>query len=411
MLRTNGERLKASLLEMGSIGGTPIGGVTRPSLTDEDKQGRDLLASWGRSAGLAVRVDDLGNMYLRLEGTDPSAAPVLIGSHNDSVPKGGKFDGTLGVLTALEAVRTLVDAGIRPSRPIEVVNFTNEEGARFEPAMMSSGVLAGRFTREYFYSRQDRDGKSLGSELERIGYKGSEENRPKAIHAYIEPHIEQGPVLEAEGLPLAVVEGILGIVWMNVTLTGQSEHAGSSPMRRRRDALVAAGRIVAGIRDLALEYQDPVAATTGRLQPLPGITNQIPGQVVMSVDMRHPTTAGLDEIEERARDLIGRIAAEERVDVDVDVFWKIAPTVFDERVLSALEESVKSLGMPYRRMTSGPGHDAKYINEIAPTGMLFVRTIGGRSHCETEDILWEDAQAAADVVLNTALKLSEVDLA
>lgn len=410
MLRTNGERLKASLLEMGRIGATPIGGVTRPSLTDEDKQGRDRLASWGRSAGLAVRVDDLGNMYLRLEGADPTAAPVLIGSHNDSVPKGGKFDGTLGVLIALEVVRSLVDAGIRPRRPVEVVNFTNEEGARFEPAMMASGILAGRFTRDYFYSRQDRDGKSLGSELDRIGYKGAEDNRPKAIHAYIEPHIEQGPVLEAEGLPLAIVEGILGIVWMNITLTGQSEHAGSSPMRRRRDALVAAGRIVAGIRDLALEYPDPIVATVGRLQPSPGIINQIPGQVVMSAETRHPTMAGLEEGSERMQQLIRRIAAEERVDVEIDVFWKIAPTVFDERVLSALEESVKSLGIPYRRMTSSPGHDAKYIAEIAPTGMLFVRTIGGRSHCETEDILWEDVQAAADAVLNAALKLTEAEL-
>ncbi|MCL4370335.1 MAG: Zn-dependent hydrolase [Chloroflexi bacterium] len=409
MLHTNGERLKASLLEMGRVGGTPAGGVTRPSLTDTDRQGRDLLASWARSSGLAVRVDDLGNQYLRLEGADPATNPVLIGSHLDTVPLGGKFDGALGVLVGLEVVRTLLDAGIRPRRPIEVVNFSNEEGARFEPAMMSSGVLAGCFTPEYFYSRQDREGKSLGAELERIGYKGSSASRPRSIHAYIEPHIEQGPVLEAEGLALALVEGILGIVWMNVTLTGQPEHAGSSPMRRRRDPLVAAGRIVAGVRDVALEYPDPVVSTVGRLQPFPGVINQISGRVVMSVEMRHPTEPGLSEIAERMERLIRRIAAEERVDAEIEVFWRIAPTVFDQRIVAALEESLRSLGLPYRRMTSGPGHDAKYISEIAPAGMLFVRTVGGRSHCETEGIEWEDAHAAADVVLNAVLRLSEVD--
>ena len=404
MLRTNGERLKSSLLEMATIGATPAGGVSRTSLSDEDKRGRDLLTSWARAAGLAVRVDDLGNIYLRLEGQDSSAAPVLIGSHNDSVPKGGKFDGTLGVLTGLEVVRTLVDAGIRPHRAIEVVDFTNEEGVRFEPAMMASGAWPAVSPPSTSTRGQDRDGRPSAT-----SWSGSatrvcrQPPRPSRLYR---AHIEQGPVLETEGLPLAIVEGILGIVWMNVTLTGQSEHAGSSPMRRRRDALVAAGRIVAGIRDLALEYPDPIVATVGRLQPFPGVINQIPGQVVMSAETRHPTMAGLEECAEKMQQLIRRIATEEKVEAEIDVFWKIAPTVFDASVLAALEESVKSLGTPYRRMTSSPGHDAKYIAEIAPAGMLFVRTIGGRSHCETEDILWEDAHAAADVVLNAVLKLS-----
>lgn len=282
---------------MRRVGGTPAGGVNRPSLSDPDRQARDLLVSWSRSSGLTVRVDDLGNQYLRLEGVHSNADPVLIGSHLDSVPYGGKFDGALDVLIGLEVLRTLLDAGMQPRRSLEVVNFTNEEGTRFEPAIMASGALVGRFTPEYFYSRQDRDGNSLGAELERIGYKGATANRPRAIHAYIEPHIEQGPALEAEGLPLALVEGILGMVWMNITLTGPPEHAGASPMRRRRDPLVAAGRIVAGVRDVALEYSDPVAATVGRLQPSPGIRNLIPGRVVMSVDMRHPTELGLGEME------------------------------------------------------------------------------------------------------------------
>jgi beta-ureidopropionase / N-carbamoyl-L-amino-acid hydrolase len=407
MLRTNGDRLKSSLLDMAKIGATPGGGVTRTALSDADREGRDLFVSWLKEADLAVRVDDLGNIYGRLEGTDPDAPPVLMGSHLDSVPSGGRFDGVLGVLTPLEIVRTMRDLGIRPRRSVEVVDWTNEEGARFEPAMMCSGVIAGRFTPEYVYGRTDRDGHVFGEELERIGYKGDIANRPKAIHAYFEVHIEQGPVLEAEALPIGVVTGILGLKWMNITLSGVQQHAGPSPMRSRRDAMVTAGRIIAGLRDLALEYPDPAVATVGRIKATPGIINQIPAQVVLSGDVRHWTAEGHEEMGVRAAAMIKRIAAEEKVAADVDVYWTAAPIEFPAKMVDLVESKVRELGVPYRRIVSGAGHDAQYMHEIAPTGMIFVRTIGGKSHCETEDILWEDAQSAADVLLHAVMEVAE----
>lgn len=406
MQHSNIDRLKASLLDMAKIGATPGGGVTRTALSDADREGRNLFVAWLKAADLAVRVDDLGNIYGRLEGSDPRAAPILMGSHLDSVPGGGRFDGVFGVMTALEVARSLRDLGIKPRRSVEVVDWTNEEGARFEPAMMCSGVIAGRFTPEYVYSRTDHDGKVFGEELARIGYKGGFANRPKQIHAYFEPHIEQGPVLEAEGLPIGVVTGILGLKWMNITLHGVQQHAGPSPMRARRDAMVTAGRIIAGLRDLALEYPDPAVATVGRIKATPGIINQIPGEVVLSADMRHWTHEGHEEMGAKAVALIKRIAAEEKVDADVDVYWTCPPIIFPAQMVDLIESKVKDLGVPYRRIVSGAGHDAQYIHEIAPTGMIFVRTIGGRSHCETEDIVWEDARAAADVLLNAVLDLA-----
>ncbi len=406
MLRANGGRLKASLLEMGKIGGTAAGGVTRLTLSDADKQARDLFAAWARDAGLSVRVDDLGNQYARLEGSEPSAPPVLLGSHLDTVPAGGKFDGAFGVLTALEVARTLRDAGVRTRRSIEVVNFTNEEGARFEPAMIASGTLAGQFAPDYIYDRRDREGRSFGEELDRIGYRGSAANRPEEIHAYIETHIEQGPVLEAEGLPLAAVEGVLGLEWVNVTFKGLSQHAGPSPMRSRRDAMVAAARAVVALRDLALEYPDPAVVTVGRFQPIPGVINQIPGEVIVGIDMRLPSAQVLDEVGERARGLIQRIATEEKVDALVETIRKVPPTIFDRGLVELIEAEIVAEGLPRKRMTSGAGHDAVYINEIAPTAMLFVRTVGGKSHCETEAINWEDAQQAADVLLRVVMRLA-----
>ena len=406
MLQTNVDRLKASLLDMAKFGATPGGGVTRTALSDADREGRDQIVAWLKAADLAVRVDDLGNIYGRLEGSDASLAPILMGSHADSVPGGGRFDGIFGVMAALEVARTIRDLGLKPKRSIEVVDWTNEEGARFEPAMACSGAIAGRFTPEYIYSRVDRDGKVFGEELVRIGYKGDVANRVKQIHAYFEPHIEQGPVLEAEGLPLGVVTGILGLKWMNVTLHGVQQHAGPSPMRTRRDAMVTAGRIIAGLRDLALEYPDPAVATVGRIKATPGIINQIPGEVVISVDLRHWAREGHEEMGERAVALIKRIAAEEKVEADVDVFWTCPPIAFPAQMVDLIESKMKELGVPYRRIVSGAGHDAQYIHEIAPTGMIFLRTIGGKSHCETEDILWEDAKAAADVLLHAVLDLA-----
>jgi beta-ureidopropionase / N-carbamoyl-L-amino-acid hydrolase len=407
VIRTNGERLEASLREMARIGATAAGGVTRLALSDEDRAARDLFARWCADLGLELRVDDLGSQYARRPGRLPDAAPVLIGSHLDSVPAGGKFDGPLGVLSGLEVLRTLHDAGVSLARPIELVNFTNEEGARFEPAMVASGVLCGRYAPEFVYARRDRDGLAFGDELDRIGYRGSAANRPGAIHAYLELHIEQGPVLESEGLPFAVVEGILGVQWLDVTLRGQPQHAGPSPMRARRDPLVAAARIVVGVRELALAYPDPVVATVGRLRPDPGVINQIPGQVVMSVDVRHWTPAGLDEIAARAEALIRQVADDERVEAEIRLVQQLEPTIFDPTVVALVESVAADLGVPPRRLTAGAAHDAKFMSQLAPTAMLFVRTIGGKSHCESEAIDWPDARLAADVLLHSALRLAE----
>jgi N-carbamoyl-L-amino-acid hydrolase len=311
------------------------------------------------------------------------------------------------VLTALEVVRTLRDHGVRPARSVEVVNFTNEEGARFEPAMVASAVLAGRYAPEFVYERRDADGRAFGAELDRIGYRGDRRNRPDSVHAYLELHIEQGPVLEAEGLPVAAVEGILGIRWLNVTLSGQAQHAGPSPMRGRRDAMVAAARIAVALRDLALGYPDPVVATVGRLRTYPGIVNQIPGQVVMSADVRHWTAEGLAEIGRRAEELIGRIAAEERVGVEIELLQDVPPTTFDPRIVALLERQAEARGAPRRRLVAGAGHDAKYMSELAPAAMLFVRTVGGKSHCETEAVHWPDVGIAANVLLDSVLALAE----
>jgi N-carbamoyl-L-amino-acid hydrolase len=400
-------RLQDALLRMARIGATPGGGVTRLTLSDEDRRARELFAAWASQDGLAVRVDDMGTQYARYGGSDPTLAPVLVGSHLDSVPLGGRFDGPLGVLTALEVVRTLRQGGLRPARSVEVVNFTNEEGARFEPAMVASAVLAGRYTPEFVYGRRDADGRAFGAELEGIGFRGERRNRPGPVHAYLELHIEQGPVLEAEGLPIAAVEGILGIRWLNVTLRGQAQHAGPSPMRTRRDAMVAAARIVVGLRDLALEYPDPVVATVGRLRPHPGIVNQIPGQVVMSADLRHRTPEGLGELGRRAEALIERVAAEERVEAEVELLQDVPPTTFDPRIVALLERQAAALGAPCRRLVAGAGHDAKYMSELAPTAMLFVRTVGGKSHCESEAVHWPDVEIAANVLLGAVLALAE----
>ncbi len=407
MATVDGARLRDSLLEMARHGATPAGGVTRLALSDEDRAGRDLLAAWAREAGLALRVDDLGTMYARLDGSDPALAPVLVGSHLDSVPLGGKFDGPLGVLTALEVVRTMRDAGLRPRRSVEVVNFTNEEGARFEPAMLASGVLAGRFERDDVYARRDRAGLAFGDELRRIGYLGSAANRPKAIHAYLELHIEQGPVMEAEGLPVAAVGGILGIKWLEVTLTGQAQHQGPSPMRTRRDPMVAAARIVHGLRDMMLEYEDPAVGGVGRIRAIPGVMGMIPGQVVLGANVRHPTSAGLAELGSRFGELVRRVAAEERVEAAIDQLWHVEPTFFDERLVALVESEIRAQGLPVRRMTAGAGHDAQYMAQIAPTAMVFVRTVGGMSHVETEAIDWDDATIAGNVLLGVVRKLAE----
>jgi N-carbamoyl-L-amino-acid hydrolase len=384
---------------MARIGATKAGGVTRLTLTDEDRQARQLLRRWCEEEGQPVSVDDLGNMYCGRMAADV----VLCGSHLDSVARGGRFDGVLGVLAGLEVLRSIADAGIETRRPVGLVNFTNEEGARFEPAMMSSGVLAGAQDFDHVYATRDREGLVFGEELERIGYRGDRGNRLKGFSAYFELHIEQGPVLEAAGLPVGVVTGIQGIQWCEVAFSGQQSHAGATPMDMRRDPVAAAARFISGVRELARSSAD-TAATIGRLRLVPDIINVIPGRVELGLDLRCPEGERLDELLSGARSLANRVAAEENVELDFQSFWRSEPTVFDRRLVDSVERSARALGIPTMRLLSGPGHDAKYMADLGPAAMVFVRTASGRSHCEDEDARWDDCEAAANVLLQAVLE-------
>jgi N-carbamoyl-L-amino-acid hydrolase len=403
--RINGDRLLRRLHDLARIGGTDGGGVTRLTLTDEDRAGRDQLAAWMREAGLEIRIDDVGNM----SGVRPGRSdgpPVLIGSHIDTVVRGGKYDGALGVLGALEVIDTLNDLGIETERPVALVNWTNEEGVRFEPAMTCSGLAAGRFTRDELFSKTDRAGLRFENELRRIGYLGDEAHRPLPAAAYLELHIEQGPVLEAAALPVGVVGGIVGITWSEVTIRGQADHAGPSPMHLRHDALVAASHIIAGVERLAIDQDATAVATVGRLAIAPNVINTIPGEAVFSVDFRHRDPGILEAQVRNLENLVERICAERGVTGTVRRFWTSEPTPFAPEVIAAVRDVVVSLDLPVQELWSGAGHDAKYVADVCPAGMIFVRSQGGLSHCETEFSTRDDIIAGTNVLLRSALALA-----
>ena len=403
-LRVDGDRLNRSLQELAAIGATPGGGVTRLALTDEDRAGRDLLRQWMADAGLTVRIDDLGTMVGRRPGRQDNLPPVQIGSHIDTVRQGGRYDGALGVLGGLEVIRTLNDTGIATERPVELINWTNEEGVRFEPAMMASGVAAGHFSVEEVYRKTDRDGLKFGEELTRIGYRGEAASRPGPAAAYFELHIEQGPVLESRDAPVGTVEGILGITWIDITVSGHADHAGPSPLSLRHDALLAAARIVTAVREIAAEWGDPVVGTVGRFDVAPNMINVIPGKVTLSVDFRHPHERGLERMVAALEERCVRIATDTGTAIDLNRFWTIAPTAFDPTLIAAVDRATAALGLPPQRLWSGAGHDAKYVAEITPTAMIFVRSRGGLSHCEDEYSSPEDITAGANVLLSAVLK-------
>jgi N-carbamoyl-L-amino-acid hydrolase len=405
-MRINADRLHESLRQLASIGATPGGGVTRLALSPEDRTARNLLRRWLDEAGLRVRVDDFGNMTGRRAGTGSDAA-VLMASHIDTVRRGGRYDGAYGVLAALEVMRTLNDLGVTTLRPLELVNWTNEEGVRFEPAMMASGAVAGRFTPAYVYDRTDRDGARFGDELERIGYKGDSKDRPGPAAAYLELHVEQGPVLEDAGVPVGVVEGIVGITWSEVVAGGRADHAGPSPMALRQDALVAAARLIAGVDSIARSVEGAVG-TVGRIAAEPNVINTIPGKVTMSVDLRHGDPATLATLFAGMERLAQEISTQTGVTMDVNRFWTSEPTPFAAEVVDAVQAAADELGLPTRRVWSGAGHDAKYMQEIVPSAMIFARSINGLSHCEQEYSTPEDLEAGANVLLRAALRLAGV---
>ena len=405
-MKIDRKRLEQSIEDLGKIGATARGGLTRVALTDEDKRGRDWLVARMKDAGLRVTVDQMGNIFGERAG-EGARPPVMMGSHADSVPTGGKYDGQLGVLCGLEVIRALNDGKVRTRHPVTLVIFTNEEGARFQPAMIASGVMAGKIALEDAYNARDKDGLRLVDELERIGYLGPEPCVPRAFRAYLELHIEQGPFLEEEGLSIGVVEGIVAIAWSRLTIHGVQDHAGPTPMRIRHDALVAAAEVVGRVRGIARELGGDLVTTVGNLVVHPNIVNAIPGRVELSIDMRDPRDATLD----RARTQLDRAVREacerEGVTYQLDHYWRVPRTPFDAEVVAAVERAAVAAGASYRRILSGAGHDAQYMAAIGPAGMIFVPSHDGRSHCEEEFTRMDDIEHGANTLLGAALDLAE----
>ena len=393
--------------EMARIGATKGGGVNRLTLTDADKEARDLFAAWAGEAGLDLRIDEMGNMFAKRAGRENDAPPAMAGSHLDSVPNGGRFDGSLGVLAALEAVRMLNDKNISTRRPIEIANWTNEEGPRFPPSMLGSGVFAGAIPLEAAYETRDADGVRFIDELERIGYRGEAPCAPRSIGSYLELHIEQGPALVSEGVQVGVVEGIFGLTWLRVTMKGERDHAGPTPMHMRRDALVGAARTIAAIRDIPAKLHPEFVATVGEFSLSPNAINVIPDDVTFSVDFRHSDPELLAEARKRIEEAAHREAAKENLEVEIQEVGGSTPIAFDESVAQAVRSACEESGYSHRSMWSAAGHDARYAADLGPTAMIFVPCIAGKSHSEEEDMDWEDAYRGCDVLARTLLKTAD----
>ena len=403
-LRIDGARLWQSLMDLARIGATDKGGVKRLALTDLDRQGRDLVIKWGREEGLAVTIDRIGNVFMRREGGNPALAPVVTGSHIDTQPTGGKFDGNYGVLAGLEVVRTLNQYGIRTEAPIEVAFWTNEEGSRFVPVMMGSGVFCGAFSLETAYAARDIDGKSVGEELERIGYRGEQVPGEHPVGAYFEAHIEQGPVLEDAGITIGVVPAVMGLSWYDCTVDGMEAHAGPTPMRLRRDALQVATRIMQEVVAIADRYPPYGRGTVGMVQVFPNSRNVIPGQVKFSIDLRNVSAELLDTMHaeivahvEGMRAATGLAIALERVSC-------FPPCPFHPDCVGAVRAATAQLGYSTMDVVSGAGHDAIYVARRAPAGMIFVPCKDGISHNEIEDAQPGHLEAGCNVLLHAMLE-------
>jgi N-carbamoyl-L-amino-acid hydrolase len=405
-LRINSARLWDSLMGLARIGATPKGGVRRLTLTDEDRRARDLFCQWARAAGLAVEIDGIGNLFARRSGTDPSLPPVAMGSHLDSQPSGGKFDGAYGVMAGLEVLRTLNDAGVRTRAPMEVVSWTNEEGSRFTPVLMGSGVFSGVFTLEHVRAQKDLEGVTVGEALGQIGYAGSA--RPHKLGAYFEAHIEQGPVLENEGKTIGVVLGALGQRWYDVAVTGQDAHAGPTPMELRQDALIGASRLVLEVNRIACTFPDYARGTVGFLQVKPNSRNVIPGEVRTTVDFRNAKASTLDAMCEDLKRAAKAIEAQCRVTIELRENVHFKPCEFDPALVGHVRAAAATLGHSHRDIVSGAGHDAVSIARVAPAAMVFVPCEGGISHNEIENATPADLAAGCDVLLQAALQTAGV---
>ena len=400
-LRVNGERLWQSLMELARIGATPKGGVKRLTLTDTDREARDLFARWAREAGLEVEVDAIGNMFARRTGSDPSLPPVAMGSHLDSQPSGGKFDGAYGVMAGLEVLRTLNEAGVRTRAPLEVVSWTNEEGSRFTPVMMGSGVYAGVFPLAQVLPQKDVNNISVGEALKSIGYAGGA--AAHRLGAYFEAHIEQGPVLEDTKTTIGVVQGALGQRWFDAVISGQDAHAGPTPMELRKDALIAASRLVLEVNRIALAFPDYARGTVGSMQVKPNSRNVVPGEVRMSVEFRNQKDETLSAMVAALRESLKTIEADCRVAIELTEVTYFPPCHFDASTVGAVRDAAGALGYTHRDIVSGAGHDAVYVARVAPTAMIFVPCEGGISHNEIENATPQDLAAGCNVLLHAVL--------
>jgi N-carbamoyl-L-amino-acid hydrolase len=405
-LRIDIERLMARIEALAEINRQGDGSCCRLALTQADRRGRDLVVEWMTSAGLEVRVDRIGNIIGGTSGAD-DLAPVMTGSHIDTVATGGRFDGVLGVVAGLEVLQTLREAGVATARPMAVAVFTNEEGVRYQPDMMGSLVFAGGLDLDEALATRGDDGTVLGAELERIGYAGQAQCGAPRPWAYVELHIEQGPVLDRQGEVLGAVEDLQGISWQEVIFRGVSNHAGTTPMNLRRDAGVCAAEVATFVRDLARRMGRSQVATVGRIQFSPNLVNVIPREARMSIDLRNTDDALLREAEAELADFVQAVAAREEVSVEVRRLVRTEPVRFDERVVSLIEQVCADLGHPARRMTSGAGHDAQMVAQIAPAAMIFVPSIGGISHNPREDTRVEHLEVGANVLLHTMLRLAD----
>ncbi|MBK8457181.1 MAG: Zn-dependent hydrolase [Phyllobacteriaceae bacterium] len=407
-LRINPDRLWDSLMEMAKIGPGVAGGNNRQTLTDDDAKGRALFKRWCDEAGLTMGVDKAGNMFARREGTDPDALPVYVGSHLDTQPTGGKFDGVLGVLGGLEVIRTLNDLGIRTKHPIVVVNWTNEEGTRFAPAMLASGVFAGVHTLDWAYDRTDAKGAKFGDELKRIGWVGDEEVGARKMHAYFELHIEQGPILEIEGKDIGVVTHGQGLSWTQVTLTGKEAHTGSTPMPMRKNAGLGMARILELVDEIAWSHKPHAVGAAGHIDVHPNSRNVIPGKVVFTVDFRSPDLAVIADMEQRLKAGATKIAEDLGLGIEFLKVGGFDPVTFDEGCVSAVRRAAERLGYSHRNIISGAGHDACWVNRVAPTSMIMCPCVDGLSHNEAEDISKDWAKAGTDVLFHAVVETAEI---
>jgi N-carbamoyl-L-amino-acid hydrolase len=407
-LRINGDRLWDSIHEIAEIGPGIAGGSNRQTVTDEDAQGRALFQKWCEDAGLTMGVDEMGTMFMTRPGTDPDALPVYVGSHLDTQPTGGRYDGVLGVLAGLEIVRTLNDLDIKTKHPIVVTNWTNEEGTRFAPAMMASGVFAEQFTKEWAYAKTDAEGKTFGEELERIGWKGDEKVGSRKMHAFLELHIEQGPILEAEEKDIGVVTHGQGLSWTQVTITGKESHTGSTPMPMRKNAGLGMARVLQLVDEIAWSHKPSAVGAAGHIDIYPNSRNVIPGKAVFTVDFRSPDLSVIQDMEARLEKGAKEICDEMGLEVELEKVGGFDPVTFDEKLVTSIRDAAERLGYSHMNIISGAGHDACWINRMAPTAMVMCPCVDGLSHNEAEEISKEWSTAGAEVLFHAVVEAAEI---